>query len=277
MRPALPAAALVLALLLVLSAAAKPKGAEVSIQYAAYGPDMLDVLPGQTVTWTNVSERTHTVTAYDGLFDSGHIAGGERFSFTFSEVGSYRYHCTIHPSIGGEIDVRRVTLEGLPTAVVPRGTPVEFDGVSADPSRPIVIQRRLDGDSFAPVGHAKASEDGRWTATLPATGTGDYRAVSGTDVSETRRLLVSDRHVLVHPTRRGLSVTVSPSAPYAPFLVEVYLRDRFGWWPVARGHTDYVSEAEVRVRRPARVRVVLVDRDGWTPLATSRSVTLERR
>ena len=67
---------------------------------------------------------------------------------------------------------------------------------------------------------------------------------------------------------------VVPSAPYAPFLLEVYLRERFGWWPVARGTLDYVSEARVRLRGPARVRVVLVDKDGWTPLATSAVVRL---
>src|SRR5581483_2994738 len=178
----------------------------------------------------------------------------------------------------GEIDVRRVTLGVLPTAVVPRGSPVEFDGVTADPGRAVVIERRLDNGTFAAVGQARPAKDGRWTATLRARGTGDYRAVSGRDVSETRRLLVSDRHVLVHATRDGVSVTVSPSAPYATFLVEELLRDRFGWWPVATGQTDYVSEAEVRIRRrPARVRIVLVDRDGWTPLATSRPVTLRRR
>jgi hypothetical protein len=70
---------------------------------------------------------------------------------------------------------------------------------------------------------------------------------------------------------------VTPSAPYARFLVEVQLRERFGWWPVARGRLDYVSSAEVHVKRPARVRVALVDKDGWTPLATSRVITLRSR
>jgi hypothetical protein len=83
------------------------------------------------------------------------------------------------------------------------------------------------------------------------------------------------RKVELRPTRAGLDVSVNPSAPYAPVLVEEYLKERFGWWPVHRARLDYVSEAQIRVRRrPARVRVVLVDRDGWTPIATSRAVTL---
>jgi plastocyanin len=271
------AVAVAAGLLFAVSASAVPKVAEVNILFSAYGPDTLDILPGQTVKWTNVSERTHTVTSYKGLFDSGDVHGGESFSFTFNQVGTYSYHCTIHPSIAGEIDVRRVTLGVLPTAVVPRGTPVEFDGVTADPGRPVVIQRQLDNGSFKTVASAKPAKDGSWTTKLPADATSDYRAVSGKDVSETRRLLVSDRHVLVQETKQGLHVTVTPSAPYAPFLVEEYLRDRFGWWPVARGTTDYVSEADIRLRRPARVRIVLVDVDGWTPLATSPAVRLKRR
>jgi hypothetical protein len=77
----------------------------------------------------------------------------------------------------------------------------------------------------------------------------------------------------LHLTRAGVSVEVTPSAPYAPILVEVYRRERFGWWPIAHRRLDYVSEAELRVPKGVRVRVVLVDRDGWTPLATSRAVT----
>ena len=83
---------------------------------------------------------------------------------------------------------------------------------------------------------------------------------------------MSSRRVRISRTRQGVHVIVTPSAPYSRILVETYLRERFGWWPVARTRLDYVSEAEVRVPRPARVRVILVDRDGWTPLATSPAV-----
>jgi len=266
--------ALAAALALALPSSGSSRVAQVYVQFSAVGPSQLDVVPGQTVRWTNVSDRTHTITSNDRLFDSGDLPGGSNFSFTFSSVGTYRYHCTIHPAITGEIDVRRVTLDGLPTAAVPKGDRVEFDGVSADPRQAISIQRRVDGGHFTTIARTRAAASGRWTATLPAQATGDYRAVSGRDASETRRLLVSDRHVTVRATRGGLHVIVAPSAPYASFLVEEYLRDRFGWWPVSRGETDYVSEARVRVRQPGRVRVVLVDKDGWTPIATSRSVRI---
>lgn len=268
-------AAVALGLLLAAATAnAAPRRAEVSVQFSAYGPSQLDVLPGTSVLWSNVSARTHTVTAYDGMFDSGHLDPGRRFAVTFAQPGSYQYHCTIHPSIRGEIDVRRVILDTLPTAAVPLGSTVDFSGVTADAHKPIRIERRLSGTRFATVARTTAARGGTWHIGVRATTTGDYRAVSGADASETRRLIVGVRTVHVHATRGGVSVEVTPSAPYAPILVEVYRRNRFGWWPVAHRKLDYVSSAEIRLARPARVRIVLVDTDGWTPLATSRPVTL---
>jgi plastocyanin len=273
MTRALAAAALVL-LLAAATANAAPRRAEVNVQFSAYGPSQLDVLPGTIVTWSNVSERTHTVTARDGTFDSGHLDPGRRFAVTFARPGSYQYHCTIHPSIAGEIDVRRVILDTLPTAAVPFGSTVDFSGVAAEAGRPIRIEREVSGSKFIAVAQTKATARGTWHVGLRATTTGNYRAVSGADSSETRRLIVGVRTVHVRATRHGVSVDVTPSAPYAPILVEVYRRNRFGWWPVAHRRLDYVSSAVIPVRRPARVRIVLVDKDGWTPLATSRPVTL---
>ena len=267
------AAALGLLVLVPAGAGASPPQ-EVSIEFSDYRPSQLDVLPGETVLWTNVSVRTHTVTSDTGLFDSGQVESNDRFSFRFNQVGTYRYHCTIHPSITGEVDVRRVTLGLFPTAVVKVGTPVDIDGRTADPAQPVVVQRKPDGGSYTTVATVSPAADGTWKTTVKAEVTGDYRAMSGTDVSETRRLLVSSQHVVVRPTRTGVAVTVTPSAPYAKFLVETFSRERFGWYPVASGLVNYVSQADVRIPRPARVRIVLVDRDGWTPIATSKVVVL---
>jgi len=273
---ALTVSAAALLLVAMPSSAALPVS-HVYIQFAAYGPGQLDVLPGQRVLWTNVSPRTHTVTSDDRLFDSGDVSPDSRFSLQFNTPGIYRYHCTIHAGIVGEVDVRKVILDGLPTAAVPVGTPVEFDGRTATPGQPVLVQRR-EGTSFRTVVRVKPGANGSWKARIEARTTTDFRAVSGSAASETRRLLVSERKVHVRPTSSGVAVSVTPAAPYAPYLVEVYLRERFGWWPVARGETDYVSEASVRIRRrPARVRIVLVDRDGWTPLATSPVVQLPKR
>jgi plastocyanin len=274
MRRAAGVAVALAALLAVAPAGGAPKREEVAVQFSAYGPSQLDTLPGQTVVWSNVSPRTHTVTSDTGVFDSGHMSPGARFEFTFNTPGTYRYHCTIHQSIVGEVDVRRVILGPLPTAAVPLGDRVEFAGRTAEPSKPIRVERRLGGSSFATIAIVKPAADGSWRAEIRAEQTGDYRAAAGRDTSQTRRLLVGVRMVLLRATRGGVAVSVTPSDPYAPILVEVYRRERFGWWPVARRRLDYVSEALVRVPRSARVRVVLVDRDGWTPIATSKPLRL---
>ena len=60
---------------------------------------------GTTVTWTNSDGTTHTVTADGGAFDSGHLADGATFQFTFKAAGVFPYHCSIHSSMNGTITV----------------------------------------------------------------------------------------------------------------------------------------------------------------------------
>lgn len=75
-----------------------------------FEPQQIEVTAGTTVTWTNQDSQSHTVTAGprdnpSGLFDSGEIAGGGTFSFTFTEPGTYEYHCTPHDGMDGTVVV----------------------------------------------------------------------------------------------------------------------------------------------------------------------------
>ena len=259
-----------------LPAAAEADTVPVSIQFAAFGPDQLDVLPGETVEWTNISERRHTVNADDESFASGDLFGGDKFTREFDEVGTYPYHCTVHAGMTGEIDVRRVTLGPLPVAPIPLGEKVEFEGRTADPGEPVRIERS-SGASFETIATATPAADGTWSVLATAPATGDYRAASSIGASESRRLLVSDRKITVRATRTGISVTVTPALPYGRIVLQQDLLERFGWWPVKRTRLDYVSEASFRVMRPARVRVALLDTDGWTPVVTSKELQLGHR
>lgn len=60
---------------------------------------------GDTVTITNEDAVGHTWTAADGEFDSGTVAEGETFEFTFEEAGEFDYFCSIHPQMEGTITV----------------------------------------------------------------------------------------------------------------------------------------------------------------------------
>jgi plastocyanin len=57
------------------------------------------------ISWTNYDPTPHTVTSDDGLFNSGPLAPGQSFSYTFDVGGTFTYHCQIEPNIHGSITV----------------------------------------------------------------------------------------------------------------------------------------------------------------------------
>ena len=187
MRPKAISVAVAAVVVLLAPAGAALTPQEVNIEFSDYRPSQLDILPGEKVSWTNVSQRTHTVTSDTGLFDSSDVLGGGHFTFQFTEIGSYHYHCTIHPSIVGEIDVRRLTLGPLPTAAVAVGAPVDFAGRTADPTQPVTIQSSPNGSKFTTIATANPEPDGSWKTTIKAAMTGEYRATSAAGSSQTRR------------------------------------------------------------------------------------------
>lgn len=96
----------VLGLLLVVpSAGAQGTQQTVSIRDFLFEPSQLRVEPGTTVTWTNEGNEPHTVTADNGLFDSGVLEPGDSYSVQFDGAGTVAYHCTLHPSMTGSIVV----------------------------------------------------------------------------------------------------------------------------------------------------------------------------
>ena len=73
---------------------------------ADYSVNMLMVPLGATVTWTNREENMpHTVTAVDGSFDSGIMATGATFSYTFNSPGEFEYFCSPHPWMRAKVMV----------------------------------------------------------------------------------------------------------------------------------------------------------------------------
>jgi plastocyanin len=246
----------------------------VNVEFQAFDPGSLDALPGDTVVWTNHSGRRHTVTANDGRFDSDLFDGGQ-VTQTFNTPGVVAYHCTVHRGMVGEVDVRRITLGPLPPGLVPAGGSVDLNGRTSDLSTPVRVERST-GAGFQTVATATPGPNGTWKARVIATSTAQFRAAVGADVSEARQLLVLERGVRLRATRRGVSVTVVPAAPFARVSLQLYLRQRFGWWPVSETRLDRRSQASFRIRGPILARVAVLSRDGWTPLALSRVVRIGR-
>ncbi len=89
-----------------------------------YVPDEVTIRVGQTVVWTNASSVFHTVTDDPALakdrghaqlpegaqpFNSGNIAPGEVFRYTFEASGTYVYFCIPHEAVGmvGKVIVQK--------------------------------------------------------------------------------------------------------------------------------------------------------------------------
>lgn len=72
----------------------------------AYTPDEVNVAVGAQVTWTNTDAVSHTSTSDVNGWNSGVVAPGGQFSFTFQTGGTFRYHCSIHPGMVGTVVVR---------------------------------------------------------------------------------------------------------------------------------------------------------------------------
>jgi plastocyanin len=74
---------------------------DVEIRGYKYIPQNLTVKVGQTVRWTNNDTVLHDVVG-SGI-ESEYLQKGEAFTYTFEEVGTYQYICTVHPWMEGEV------------------------------------------------------------------------------------------------------------------------------------------------------------------------------
>ena len=68
--------------------------------------------PGATVTWVNLGRHPHTVTSFDGQFDSGTLMPGDSYKVKFIGHGTLRYYCAIHPSMTGSVSVGPPAVSG---------------------------------------------------------------------------------------------------------------------------------------------------------------------
>jgi plastocyanin len=72
-----------------------------------FEPSTVTVTKGQTVEWDWVDNSAqHSVTSDDTTtFDSGLCSSGAKFFVTFNTAGDFKYHCTIHAAMTGDVKV----------------------------------------------------------------------------------------------------------------------------------------------------------------------------
>jgi plastocyanin len=249
----------------------------IAIGYAAFAIPRLDVLAGDTVQWMNDSVRVHDVVARDASFDSGRLPGGDHFAHQFTQPGTVEYYCSLHPFMTGEIDVHPLLLDA-PAGLAGSGKPFVLSGRAGAGITGSVTIEGDAGSGFAPVGTAAVAPDGTFRASVVPAATTTYRAVSSDGESPAVQLTVLDHTVAVSAQHRGRStalvVRVAPADPGALVVLQLRLRDRFGWWPVKKARLDGSSTARFVVRRRAGVpgRVLLTLPDGATEIARSPTV-----
>jgi plastocyanin len=89
----------------VMTTTAAPASAEIAIQGFAFDRASVTVKVGAAITWTNQDSADHTITSDKGDWDSGKIAQGGKYSHTFDQVGTFTYHCSVHPAMKGTVVV----------------------------------------------------------------------------------------------------------------------------------------------------------------------------
>jgi plastocyanin len=82
-----------------------PGETHVKIDNFSFAPKTISTAVGTTVTWTNQDDIPHNVVSTEKKFSSPVLDTDQKFSFTFTDPGSYGYFCKIHPMMTGTIQV----------------------------------------------------------------------------------------------------------------------------------------------------------------------------
>lgn len=102
---AVPVTLTMTALTTGISQAQSDKTPTVTISNFAYSPDPITITQGQSIRFVNSDDVGHTVTAEDGSFDSKMLDKNKSWTHKFDKAGTYKYYCTVHPSMHGSINV----------------------------------------------------------------------------------------------------------------------------------------------------------------------------
>jgi len=86
---------------------------QVKIANFTFNPPQLTVKAGTTVTWTNEDDIPHTVVSPPSV-RSKPMDTDQKFSFTFTTPGTYKYFCSLHPHMTGTIVVEAATTGNAP-------------------------------------------------------------------------------------------------------------------------------------------------------------------
>jgi plastocyanin len=100
------AALLVSCLCLAAPASAAPRvDHRVVIEGMRFTPQVIQVKPGDTITWENRDMVAHNVTAKAGPVRSGDLQPGQSWRYKAPAGGSFDYLCTLHPMMTARVEL----------------------------------------------------------------------------------------------------------------------------------------------------------------------------
>jgi plastocyanin len=86
-----------------------PGGSNISVKEYSFSPESVTVKVGAAVRWINDGTMAHHVKSDDNVWDAGNLApptgdggtyggtAGQSYQYTFTQAGTYKYHCENHP------------------------------------------------------------------------------------------------------------------------------------------------------------------------------------
>ena len=114
---------------------AASESVKVEIKNYKFGPESVDVQPGQSVVWENLDGASHTI-LIDGK-ESPRLARGADYSQVFSAPGVHKYQCGLHPSMKGVITVAG----SASSAAASAGIALHGPSVPTQQSAPVPVKR----------------------------------------------------------------------------------------------------------------------------------------
>jgi len=77
----------------------------IEITDSSFQPNVMNISTGTTVTWINSGSSDQQIIASNGEFDSGKIAPGGQYQYTFLKAGTFDYYSKINSAMTGKVIV----------------------------------------------------------------------------------------------------------------------------------------------------------------------------
>ncbi|HZU14027.1 MAG TPA: cupredoxin family copper-binding protein [Chloroflexota bacterium] len=234
---------------------AQAQTATVTIRNFAFAPATLTIAAGTTVTWMNADSVAHTSTSDPGdamSWDSGSISPGSSFSLTFTQAGTFTYHCSIHPFMKGTIIVAAgVTSTATATSSVVATATATSGGVTATATT--VPLSAVPGPGGMGMGPASLASQPTWQGYYD----GHKDTYLSTDVSSAA--MAAEMHIRYAPGLRNAAAASVDPMYLVPGRAATNQLAVFGSQP---GESDYSPLwREITVTWKSGVKPVLLTSD----------------